>query len=330
MKRILAIILVLLRVTVYAHEDHYESIELSNVHIKVCDQYENSLEIGIVTSYADVINKFVRSIDSSALVFLQYDVDYCYFNSFHYHIFYTGFYDAMIPEGFPFGYNYDLGFLEHESGLVINSSRRHFKLEPILRLIEFGLKNPNLVVENHKAMLSRQSKPAFDSIRSERSIYVEGKLKRYLCTGLTDSVINSDQTSELVMQTMNAQVAFKPELDILASYWVRLYLQEDDIQFVLGDSLELLAIPSLHSISFIDSTAIFVFDTNQSFMQLNLQSRCKSDLHDLPFAVGCLDSFGVASFGNKDTYQIYLNSMLGGIDYTGVTYHSETDELEYP
>ena len=80
MKTIIIFLLLLTSLTAFAHEDTYKAVSRSNVHIKIQVGYESSWELRIVESYADIINDFIKEIDSKAKVFIQFSEDYCYTN----------------------------------------------------------------------------------------------------------------------------------------------------------------------------------------------------------------------------------------------------------
>ena len=58
--------------TTFAHEDTYKAVEKSNVHIMIQVGYESSWELRIVESYAEIINNFIKEIDSTEKVFIHF------------------------------------------------------------------------------------------------------------------------------------------------------------------------------------------------------------------------------------------------------------------
>ena len=283
----------------YAHEDYYESIELSNIHIKICVPDESSIELKIISAYANQINEFVKSIDNDAKVLIQFDEDNCYFNNDYYHILFKNFHDALIPQGFPFGYDYDLGFLKSEQGLVINTSHRHFKLGPILKLIEFGLQNKNRIIRNQSIMIDRIKSLNLDSIGANRTRYSQGEINREICTGLTDSIINS-KPSELIKKVLIQRI-------VLQEIFKTIILKNDSIHLLDGKLNTILSISSLHSLFKVNDGAIFVFNTNESFYFINEMLTCNGIENKLPFKIDCLEYKNVIFVDNLNGYKITVS-----------------------
>ena len=70
MKRLFLLFMILNSWVVCAHEDSYIAIEKSNVHFKIRVGYDESLNLSLIKSYAEIINRFIREIDSSEKVFI--------------------------------------------------------------------------------------------------------------------------------------------------------------------------------------------------------------------------------------------------------------------
>ena len=109
MKTIIIFSLFLTSLTTFAHEDTYKAIERSNVHIKIQVGYESSWELRIVESYVEIINDFIKEIDSKEKVFIQFSEDYCHTNNDLFFLSYGDF-KKFIPDGFPWGYKYDMNY----------------------------------------------------------------------------------------------------------------------------------------------------------------------------------------------------------------------------
>ena len=95
-------ILVFVSISIFAHEDTYKAIQLSNLHLKVRVGFKDSYQLKIAKSYAPLINDFIKEIDSTQKVFIQFEEDYCSFNDEYYLLAMGAFMNSLIPLGFPF------------------------------------------------------------------------------------------------------------------------------------------------------------------------------------------------------------------------------------
>ena len=145
-------VLLIFSKALFAHEDTYKAIELSNLHIKVMVGFEPSYQLNIIEAYAKIINEFIVAIDRNEKVFIQFDEDYCLFKNNYYLLSYGNFNKNLIHFGFQFSYPYHLGFIKNDSGLNIIINQKAFKLKPVLQLIEYGLKNTVTIRANQKLL----------------------------------------------------------------------------------------------------------------------------------------------------------------------------------
>jgi hypothetical protein len=53
-------ILILISACIFAHEETYKAIQLSNLHLKIMVGYEDSYQLKIAESYAPLINDFIH------------------------------------------------------------------------------------------------------------------------------------------------------------------------------------------------------------------------------------------------------------------------------
>ena len=145
MKRIILLSLLLTSLTTFAHEDTYKAVEKSNVHIQIQVGYESSWELLIIESYAEIINDFIREIDSTEKVFIQFKEDYCFFYDDWFFLAYSDF-KKFVPLDFPWGYKYDMKYINTQKGVNVIISEKYFSLRTLLQLLEFGLQNKNYAI----------------------------------------------------------------------------------------------------------------------------------------------------------------------------------------
>lgn len=118
MRNTITYILLLISTSIFAHEDTYKAIQLSNLHLKIKVGHEDSYQLKIAESYAPIINDFIREIDSTQKVFIQFEEDYCSLKDEYYLLSVDSFMKTVIPLGFPFSYPYDLGYIKTNMELI--------------------------------------------------------------------------------------------------------------------------------------------------------------------------------------------------------------------
>jgi len=279
MKRTILFLLLLTSLTAFAHEDTYKAVEKSNVHIMVQVGYESSLELRIVESYAEIINDFIKEIDSTEKVFIHFSEDYCFFNENSFFVAY-GEFKQFVPSGFPWGYKYDMKFINTQEGIGIIISAKYFKLKTLLQLLEFGLQNKNYL-KNSKEKIFKEKKYESETAR------------------VIDSIMQN-KLSDLTNEYLSRKVILNNTPKVLTDKNIQLFLHNDSIYFVDTNDSEILRLSTINSISYEPQTdCLFLFNTNSSFYFINRNLSSNQKQYDLPFSFGCLEAIWIEKAGEK-------------------------------
>jgi len=282
MKRIVIFLLLFTSLTTFAHEDTYMAIEKSNVHIKVRVGYKTSLNVSIIESYAEIINTFIREIDPTEKVFIQFEEDYCFSNYDLVLVAYDEFKKFLIPSGFPFRYKYDMSYINTQKGVNIIIAQKYFKLEPLLKLLEFGLKNKDYALAKGKNF--------FDT---------EQSLHNPKATITIDSVMQSE-SSHLTKKYLSKKLELKNPPNLLTQKNINIFLQHDSIFFVHTNGTEILKLETLYSINYDNSTdCLFILDSNRSFYFINQNLKSNQKQYDFTFKLSCSDKLTI-TYSEKD------------------------------
>jgi len=294
MKKTALFLLLLTFLKATAHEDSHIAVERSNVHIRVQVGYEWSWELRIIESYAEIINDFIREIDSTEKVFIQFEEDYCYFYDNLFFLAYGDFKD-FVPSGFPWLWQYDMEFINTHRGINVKISERHFSLKTLLQLLEFGLLNKNHVIEKGKIF--------------------KGK-NEYKHEYVIDFILQND-LSALVKKYLSKKVEIQNIPEVLVRRNIKLFLQNDSILFVDNEGFEFLRLSTIDAIR-VDRTtsSIFILNTNRSFYFINQNLKSNQKQYELPFELCCLDALWVKYLPEKSKFRLEKDGMLrlSGID----------------
>lgn len=249
--------MIIIPVNMFAHENYYESIELSNVHLKIEVSNENSIQLRIAKSYSRTINDYVRKFYPTQKVFIQFcEGDFIYMN-------YGSFMNNIVPEGFPFSIDYNLGFLSNSEGLNIFYSQNNFKLRHILSLIKYGFHNIDSL--KHKKYLS---KIKMTDIVTES--YINSLLKHDL-----DSICKG---------ILNRRIEYFETPFTLKKRNLELVLRNDSFHIENYEMEKILSFPNLHLLLKANmSNSIFIFDTNDSFYYINSNLKTNKVHYSLKF-----------------------------------------------
>lgn len=287
MKKIIFLLVLLNTWTAFAHEDSYISIDKSNIQIKVRVGYKNSLNVNIIESYAEIINSFTKEIDSAEKVFIQFEEDYCFHNYDLVFLAYGEFSKFLIPSGFPFGYKYDMDYINTQKGVSIIIAEQYFKLEPLLKLIEFGLHNKECVLS-----------------KGENFYKLEESLQKIETTTIIDSLLQSEPGS-LIKKCLSTKVDFKNTPNTLTQKNVELFLKNDSIFFVDQNRDEILKLSSLYSIDYNSLTdCFFLLNTNYSFYFINQNLKSDQKQYDFTFKLRCIDRLTISYLESDSVYKI--------------------------
>ena len=292
MKRLITIslLIVVINTTLYSHEDSFIAIEESNLHIKAQVGYEWSLQLKIIRAYAPIINEFIRDINPNEKVFIQFEEDYCYFGTNCAYLTYGDFKDFIVPGGFPFRLNYDMTFINNESGLAILVADKYFKVKPILQMIEYGLRNKDTVKENSNQLAEFSIPISINATKEQRAelLKIIPKVKfKVMDEALLKNILKSEETS-LLQKYLDKTLPVKDFSETLDSRDINVYLQNDSICFY-KQGKKLLTISTIDFFASDENRkSLFVFDTNKSFYYLSPEHETNHRKYHLSFALDCL------------------------------------------
>jgi len=151
MKKLLFIICFLFgNFSVFAFVDKIYVYEESNTLCQIRTGNERSKEKRVLETYLNLINNFVREIDSTQNIYIQFDQQDYYCDHSFYTLSYGNFSDFALYGKISFENSLKISEKFDKKGIVIYFSNNFFKLKPILQLIEYGLKNNQTILENQK------------------------------------------------------------------------------------------------------------------------------------------------------------------------------------
>ena len=315
MKRTILFLFLLISLTAFSHEDTYKAVEKSNLHIMIQVGYKSSWELLIMESYAEIINDFIKEIDSTQKVFIRFDEDYCFFYDY---LFFVGYgeFTRFIPSGFPWGYKYDMRYINTQEGIGIIINEKYFKLKTLLQLLEFGLQNKNYIID-------------------EEGI---SKIKR--CESETAYIIDSIMQSELSHLTekyLSKRVDFCNNVSMKwrTEFGIDFFLQNDSILFVNTNGFEILKLSTINSVYYDDSTdCLFLFNANRSFYFINQNLKSDNKQYNLPFEWDCLEAIWVNYVAEESKYKLEKDGKYRVVDkeYNGIdwVYFDEINGITKP
>ena len=314
MKRIILFLLLLISWKAVAHEDTYKAVEKSNVHITIKVGYESSLELRIVESYAEIINDFIKEIDSTEKVFIQFTEDYCFFYEDLYFLAY-GEFKNFLQIGFPWGFEYNMGFINTQKGINVIISEKYFKLNTLLQLLEFGLQNKNYIIGKGKPsewQLNRYESETISMINS--AIQSES-------ASIIDSIMQNE-LSYLTKKYLSKKIAFHDIPKELTQKNIELFLQNDSILFVDSKGSEILKLSTINSIYYDSITdCLFIVNTNRSFyfINQNLKSNKKQYEYDFLFYLDCSVAIRAKYIPEKSKYELDVGKEIFFDEINGIT-----------
>ena len=296
MKRTILLILLMTSLTAFAHEDTYKAVERSNVHITIQVGDESSWELRIVEAYAEIVNDFIREIDSTEKVFIQFSEDYCYTNDDLFFLAY-GEFKNFIPDGFPWGYKYDMNYINSQKGINIIIKEKYFKLKTILQLLEYGLNNKDYIIEKENVSKGKRGRYVHRIIDGKNwmkyELYTEPE------SPYTIDSIFQNELSSLAKKYLSQKVNFNDLPKVLTQKNIDLFLQNDSIIFIDAMETEILKSSTINSISYENTTdCLFILNTNRSFYFINQNLKSNQKQYNLPFELGCLDEVWI-EYANK-------------------------------
>lgn len=289
MKKVITIfILLIFSKALFAHEDTYKAIELSNLHIKVMVGFGTSYQLNIIEAYAKIINEFILEIDRSEKVFIQFDEDYCLFKNNYYLLSYGNFKKNLIPFGFPFSYPYNLGFIKNSSGLNIIINQKAFKLKPVLQLIEYGLKN-TVAIRANQNLLHIDTINIHPVAKYLISRDIVNNRIESIDLSLIDSIIQT-RLSDISKSYLTKKSILPNSNQALGDKKINFLLFNDSIHVSDNFNKNLISLSTIEDLAYEkESKGLFLFDSDTSFYFLDkdLQSDRKKYVLSFSIKISC-------------------------------------------
>ena len=282
--------------------------------------YEDSYQLKIVESYAPLINDFIKEIDSTQKVFIQFEEDYCSLKDEYYLLSVDSFKNSVIPLGFPFSYSYDLGYIKTECGLNIILSKSDFKILPILKLISYGFRNKEYIRENQDYF--KLDSDNIHPITKSRMNRNYSKRIKSINIEIIDSLIQSKRT-EIENKYLSKKVLLKDFVD----YGFQVILNNDSIVFVNEMNENILKISGLQCIiKGHQDHSHFIFNSESSFYYLDSTHEYISEENNLTFSIKsiCENIVFIKYDKEKDIY--VLSNGYSGTNRT-INYYSRQKGL---
>ena len=287
MKRFIFVFVLLNSWTAFAHEDTYRAVEKSNVHIKVCVGYETSLNLSMIEAFAEIINNFIKEIDSTEKVFIQFEEDYCFSNYDLVFLAYGEFKKFLIPSGFPFGYKYDMNYINNQKGVNLIIAESYFKLEPLLQLLEFGLSNKDCVLTKGKNFHE-----------------TEKSFSQNVGIAVIDSILQSE-SSPLTKKYLSKKIKCPHTLFPLTQKNIELYLQNDSVFVVDVKGYEILKLSTLYAVQYDSPTnCLFLFNSNRTFYFVNQHLKSNQKKYALSFELNCSNRLIISYIKGSSKYKL--------------------------
>jgi len=300
MRTVIIFISFLISTSIFAHEDAYKAIQLSNLHLKVMVGYDDSYQLKIAESYAPMINDFINEIDSTQKVFIQFEENYCSLKDEYYLLSVDSFINSVIPLGFPFSYPYDLGYIKTESGINIILSNVEFKLLPILKLISYGLRNNEYILEKQKYFeLDSENIHPITKTRMNRDY---SKRIKSISLEIIDSLIHSKVT-EIEYKYLSRKILLKDFVD----YGFQIILNDDSVIVANEIDENLLKISGLQCIiKEQQNHSCFIFNSENTFDYLDSIKGIISEENKLSFSIKsiCENIVFITYDSEKDLYEL--------------------------
>lgn len=300
MKNTITFILLLISASIFAHEDTYKAIQLSNLHLKVKVGYEDSYQLKIAESYAPIINDFIKEIDSTQKVFIQFEEDYCSWKDEYYLLSVDSFKNSLIPAGFPFSYPYNLGYIKTEYGINIILSNADFKILPILKLISYGLRNQEHIMENQN-YFKLDSENIHPGTKTMIDKYYSKRIKS-IGIEIIDSLIQSKKT-EIETKYLSQKIQLKDFEDC----GFRILLNNDSIVIAFERYEDLIMISGLKCIiKEQKNNSFFIFNSDSSFFYLDSIKGNISVENNLTFSIksNCENIVFITYSKENDMYEL--------------------------
>ena len=302
MKKSILLLLLLTSLTAFAHEDTYKAVEKSNLHITIKVGYKSSLELRIVESYAEIINDFIKEIDSTEKVFIQFHEDYCFFYDDFYFLAY-GEFKNFLEFHFSGGYEYDMNFINTQKGINIIINEKYFSLKTLLQLVEFGLQNKNYFVDKEKIF-----KPAEAEVWGMRIYSLEERYNDSATVSIIDSIMQSELSS-LTKKYLSKKIDFHDTPEELTHKGIELFLQNDSILFVDSKGAEITRMSTINTVYYDNETdCLFILNTERSFYFINQNLKSNKKQYEYNYFIlreDCSVVISIKYIPEESKYKVY-------------------------
>lgn len=347
MKKLLLIICFIIgNISVFAFVDEIYVYEESNTLCQIKTGNSKSKEHQILKTYIKHINSFIRELDSTQNVFIQFDQQDYYCDYSFYTISYGNFSEFALYGKIPFENSRKISEKFEKKGIVIYFSNNFFKLKPILQLIEYGFKNNNKIIEIQQFI---ESKIDTVPLTDDRSSYLEFIYKKMVVNNLNThnySRINDNEINLIlnnsITQIQSNYLAIKTSFSMLYSELndnkYDLFFQNDSC-YIENSNRDFIRLENIYGIRYVkQQNSLFIFDSQESFIFIDLNTKTKKRSPKLPFKIDCFDGicFEVLQIYfdiEKKEYKIQLISWIDPEDSTIVYpycfYDPETNAIIY-
>lgn len=318
-------------ISVFAFVDEIYVYEESNTLFQIKTGNSKSKEQQILKTYIQLINNFVREIDSTQTVFIQFDQQDYYCDHSFYTLSYGNFSDFALYGKITYPNSKDISKKFDYNGIIIYFSNNFLKLKPLLQLIEFGLKNKNEIIKNQQFVENKIDTTQFleDRSSSLEVLYkniVSNNLNSLIYSRLHNNVINSilnNPVTQIQSDYLEIKTNFSYLYPELSKNKYNLYFKNDSCYISNGEE-EICTVNNIYGIRFvIGQNSLFIFDTQESFIFIDLNTKKYSP--KLPFKIYCFQGmcFTILSviFDNeRNKFKIQLTSWID----------PEENEIIYP
>ena len=348
MKKILIFYcLILGNISVFAFVDKIYVYEESNLLFQIKTGNERSKEKYILETNLKLINNFVKDIDSTQNIYIQFDQQDYYCDHSFYTLSYGNFSDFALYGEILCSNAEVVSKKFNEKGIIIYFSNNFFKLKPILQLIEYGLKNNNIIIENQHFI-----EYPFDTTLfiEDQSLFHEIMYKKLVSENLNSlnySRINDNEIglifnipiTQIQSDYLVIRTSFSYLYKELSENNYNLYLQNDSC-YIVNYKGDIIRLENIYGIRYVkEQNCLFIFDSQESFIFIDLSNKTKNHSSTLPFKIDCFQGtcFEVLQIYfdiEKKEYKIQLVSWIDPEDSTIVYpycyYNSNTNIIHCP
>jgi hypothetical protein len=333
-------------ISVFAFVDEIYVYEESNTLFQIQTGNSKSKEQQILKTYIQLINNFVREIDSIQTVFIQFDQQDYYCDYSFYTLSYGTFSEFALYGKIPYPNSKVISKNFDHDGIIIYFSNNFLKLKPLLQLIEFGLKNKNKINKNQQFIENMIDTTRFIEDRSSHlevmyKNMVSHNLNSHTYFRINNKEINSilnNPVSQIQSDYLSIRTSFPFLYSELSDNKYDLYFQNDSC-YIENNNGDVIRLENIYGIRFVkQQNSLFIFDSQESFIFANSNTQTNTISPKLPFKIDCFQGmcFTVLSvlFDNeRNKFKIQLTCWIDPYEsnkiYPYCFYDTETNALIY-